>query len=142
MFSAFIDALGKGKKSFDDGGIVSCTCQVHSVFEIFLKRCWECGDSFANLSPGFIELLSTNLWVFLNCLAPIRTHLIVDFSRLLGYFCVSGELELDELVGLSLSEAKFFEDGGGTFDGFGVELSPIRRGELVFVWSANGRSGG
>ena len=73
--------------------------------------------------------------------APFRTHGDDRVGCELGDIADGLVVEVYELLGTSLVEAKFSEDGGGTVDDGGIKRSPFRSCEFVFVRGTGGDDG-
>ena len=73
--------------------------------------------------------------------APFGAHGDDRVGREFGDVTDGFVVEVYELLGTSLVEAKFSEDGGGTVDDGGIKRSPFRGCELVFVRGTGGDDG-
>lgn len=126
--AALVDLLGHFVEELDEGEAVASAGQVHALDEGLDQGIVAAAEGIVHLADLSQDLwqLAANLWVLASLVGPLSPHIGVS----LGGGLLSADPKIDELLGLSLCEAKFFEDGGGLFDNLGVEGEAFGRGEV------------
>jgi len=112
---ALEDLLSSEVEAFDDGRVPTGCGKVDGFF--------ECGaefgvafedDVFEAAEVGFDGVeLGTEVGVGFDFAVPLLDHGVAGFEADVGDVFHLGVVEGEELVGLSLCEVKFFEDGSG-----------------------------
>ena len=134
---AFVHHLGQLVESFDNRGMVSGAGDVQGLTKGF-------GFLGGKLSEGLADFglhgfdLGPEFLVGHDLVTPIGAD-SVDCLGVLGRGIARDlGVEIYELLGTSLVEPKFAEDGGGTVDERRVEGLALGDSEFVFVWDDGG----
>ena len=133
----FVYHLGQLVESLDDRRMVSSAGDVQGLTKGF-------GFLGGKLSKGLADFglhgfdLGTEFLVGHDLVAPVGTDGVDGFGVLGRGIARDLSVEIYELLGTSLVEPKFAEDGGGTVDERRVEGLALGDSEFVFVWDDGG----
>lgn len=140
----FGDICGQSVEGLDECGVIAGACEIHGVLEFDLEVNWENGQSASEIDLDGVDASLTgvlvdggfDLGVGKGLALPILAHGIHCGLRGFGEGDLTLDLDVDQLLGLIVGEAEFFEDRDRGFIGGGIKGVVVGCFEFVLVWDA------